>query len=177
MFNSLRLKRVTYNLGNVVETKEDITCAVDNKKLKSRLFKHDNHLLLKSKNDPKPITYVISDMTFFPHLRITTEDNIVFINCIFLDEVTIDRANTVTFTNNEYIINDNKFRYNDRFLVINNTNTVNFIDDNLLNHSIQPYPYNIKVNSNNIKLERTNLSGKNTSHINFNLFIFTNYII
>ena len=111
MFNSLRLKRVTYNLGNVVETKEDITCAVDNKKLKSRLFKHDNHLLLKSKNDPKPITYVISDMTFFPHLRITTEDNIVFINCIFLDEVTIDRANTVTFTNNEYIINDNKFRY------------------------------------------------------------------
>ena len=167
MFNILRLKRVTYNLGKVLETKEDITCAVDNNKLKTRLFKHENHLLLKSKNDPKPITYVISDMKFQPNLRITTDDSIIFLNCTFTNEVRVDMANSLTFTNNEYIITNNNFKYNDRFLIINNTNKVNFIDENFVNKASYMYPYDMKINSNNIKLERTNLYEENNGHINF----------
>lgn len=167
MFNNFRLKRVTYNLGKAVETENDITCAVDNNKLIERLKKHDNHLLLKSKNDPKDITYVITDMNFPPSLKITTDDNIIFINCKFNREVFIDSANKLSFTNNKYNISNNNYIYNDRFLVIKKANIVSFINENFINESHLSYPHDMKIEANKIIIDNSKLYEGYSGHINY----------
>lgn len=167
MFNNFRLKRVTYNLGSPIETEDDITCAVDNTKLMNRLLKNNNHLMLKSKNDPKDITYVISDMEFPDHFRLTTDDNVIFINCTFNKEVFIDRANKVSFTNNKYIVPNNNFIYSDRFFVIDNTNIVRFISDNFINSADLPFNYDMKVRANQILVQGSNIFENSEGHLFF----------
>lgn len=120
-------KRATHNLGKVEITDDEIICYVDGKKLKKvmeergaflnryRITFHyipQNDEMCKLYNINKPIHYIVRNIDFDKEISISAamkNCHITFENCSFTTCVEIDFADHLTFKNNTYRPQENKY--------------------------------------------------------------------
>lgn len=118
-------KRATHNLGNVKITENEVICYVDGKKLKKqmkerylnryRIILHcipKDEEMYKIYNLDKSVHYIIKNVDFDKEIQImasTKNCHVTFENCSFKTCVDIDFADHLTFINNTYIPQENKY--------------------------------------------------------------------
>ena len=120
-------RRATNNLGKVEITDDEIICYVDGKKLKKEMkerYLNRYNIVLKSipfKEEiykichlDKPVHYIIGDVDFDREIVVmasTKNCYVTFENCKFKTFVGISFADHITFKNNIYEVNDDKYIY------------------------------------------------------------------
>lgn len=118
-------KRATHNLGKVEITEDEVICYVDEKKLKKqmserfinryRIMLHcikRNEEIYKIYNLDKPVHYIIRNVDFDKEISIMAsmkDCHVTFENCSFKTCIEIDFADHLTFINNTYIPQENKY--------------------------------------------------------------------
>lgn len=119
-------KRVTHNLGKIEITDDEVICYVDEKKLKKQM--KDSSLLnryriilhfipkdnetYKLYNVNKPVHYIIRNVDFDKEINIMSamkDCHVTFENCTFKTCISIEFADRLTFINNTYIPQENKY--------------------------------------------------------------------
>lgn len=119
-------KRATHNLGDIVITDDEVICYVDEKKLKKTMkdrsllnryrimlhcIKRDEEIY-KTYHLDKPVHYIIRNVDFDKEINIMAsmkDCHVTFENCSFKTCVEIDFADHLTFINNTYIPQENKY--------------------------------------------------------------------
>lgn len=118
-------KKATHNLGKVEITDDEVICYVDGKKLKKQMserylnryrimlhcIKRDEEIY-KTYNLVKPVHYIIRNINFDKEIQIMAsmkDCHVTFENCSFKTCVEIDFADHITFKNNTYIPQENKY--------------------------------------------------------------------
>ena len=118
-------KRATHNLGKVEITEDEVICYVDGKKLKKQMkerylnryrirlhcIQRDEEIY-KTYSLEKPVHYIIQNIDFDKEIEIMAsmkDCHVTFENCSFKTCVEIDFADHLTFINNTYIPQENKY--------------------------------------------------------------------
>ena len=172
------LKKITLNLGEIEEHTNYIICNVNNKKLQTLYEKGivdlNNKDIKEKYNITKNIMFNIKDFNFTDGIFLSTKDSVTFTNCTFIDDIYISGANNVMFDDNNYIDTENPYRYARLFMVIDNINSVTFIDDNITNNIDKNM--DLLIEANKIRFINTTISNdyKSNTMINGNRINFIN---
>ena len=164
------LKKVTLNLGEVIEQENYIVCNVNNKKLQE-LYERGivdlNNKEIKEKyNITKNVMFNIKDFNFNEGIFLSTNESVTFTNCTFIDDIYIGVANNVIFDDNNYINTENQYRYAKNYMVIDNINSVTFINDNITNNIDKNM--DLLIEANKIRFINTTISDDYKSNIKIN---------
>jgi len=175
IYNMIRnklLKRMTNNLGEIIEEEDKIICNVSSLKIQqqSQDFCYDlvvrgNTIMDKEKmelyNLNKPVHFIIKYANFNSHLSIvaSTTVDFTFENCKFNQELSIKSAGNVVLKNNIYNTTS-LYRFDNICFFTVNANTLTFEDDNFVNefnrNRITKFGMNINVDS--MKINKTNIN-------------------
>lgn len=169
MFENYRLKKVTYNLGEIIEKPNYILCDVNPEKLKK--LSKDGYLYLETKDLKskyginKSIIFNIDNYFFEEGIHLLTDSTINFNNCVFKDNIYVENAKNIVFNNNTYINESDEYKDSDRFMDINVYNKVIFINEKISNYN-NDLDTSIKVSANNINIINSTISNDDISNAN-----------
>lgn len=176
IYNMIRnklLKRMTNNLGEIIEEEDKIICNVSLVKLHKLLFNnlchdlivHGNTIMDKQTKElyklNKPVHFIIKDECFMNHLSVvaSTTVDFTFENCKFNEELSIKSAGNVVLKNNIYNTTS-LYRFDNFYFFAVNANSLTFDNDNFINEfnrdRITKFGMNINVDS--MKINKTNIN-------------------
>ena len=142
------LKKITGNLGSIIEKTSIIYCYIDQKMVDKLRDKDSGYRLMldgvtkdcedecKKLGITKPICYFFKNITFKDSVQISSINaKVVFLNCTFNNNVGLLWADEVKFEDNKFEDNYPKYEYGSCFLTVTDTRKVTFVNENFSNSS------------------------------------------
>lgn len=169
------LKRMTNNLGEIIEEEDKIICNVSVYKMQQLVDEPCYDLIVRGNtimekeimdlyNLNKPVHFIIKDALFYNHLSIaaSTTVDFTFENCKFNNELKIRSAGNVFLKNNTYK-SSGIAAFDELYFLSANAKSLNFDSDNFINEydGNKQTNFGMNVNVDSMQIINTNMKVNN----------------